>query len=177
MAFVYGRRSIIDLYRAPQAGEPSFLPLDERPGNILIQDRDLRHTVRELNGIGQIPGIKLPFPDRACALVVVAQAEEVLSSPHCFQLAELGEGHFRPLHRDRQLFGQQLLGHIRARHNGALRVRHNLAIGVLDTGHIRRFGERYAIYGVNHKRHTFTLMYPARLPSLNTGLATTRPTF
>ena len=122
---------------APHNRGALFSFLHKRPGDILIQNRDLRHTVRELDGIGQIAAVKLPLPDRPRALVVVAQPKEVFARAHCFEPAELGKGHLRPLHRDRQLFGQQFLCHIRARPNGALRVRDDLAIRVLDAGHCR----------------------------------------
>lgn len=58
---------------APHNRGALFLSLDERPGDILIQNRDLRHTVRELDGVGQIAAVKLPLPDRARTLVVIAQ--------------------------------------------------------------------------------------------------------
>lgn len=75
-------------------GSPPFLSLDERPRDIPIQNRDLRHTIRKLDGIGQIAAVKLAFPDRARAYVVVAQPEEIFARAHRFKLAELGEGHF-----------------------------------------------------------------------------------
>lgn len=78
--------------RAPQIGEPSFLSLDERPGDILIQNRDLRYAIRELDGIGQIAAVKLPFPDRPRAFIVIFQAEEVFARSHSLEPAKLRVG-------------------------------------------------------------------------------------
>ena len=76
---------------APHNRGALFSFLHKRPGDILIQNRDLRHTVRELDGIGQIAAVKLPLPDRPRALVVVAQPKEVFARAHCFEPAELGK--------------------------------------------------------------------------------------
>ena len=71
-----------------------FLPLHKRPRDILIQYRDLCHTIRKLDSVGQITAVKLPLADRPRALIVVFQAKKVFARSHCFEPAELGEGHF-----------------------------------------------------------------------------------